>query len=103
NPNATSLISAQDAGAKTSWATGTSLESGGEARRSVQRVFLSHVFSHVLLLDRAALGASGKSTRGDLGRRILFASIALLSMAWIIVTIISFVGNAHLVSDIRGA
>ena len=103
NPNATSLISAQDAGAKTSWATGTSLEGGGEARRSVQRVFLSHVFSHVLLLDRAALGASGKSTRGDLGRRILFASIALLAMAWMIVTIISFVGNAHLVSDIRGA
>src|SRR5690348_4383787 len=103
NPNATSLISAQDSSAKTSWATGTSLEGGGEARRSVQRVFLSHVFSHVLLQDRAALGASGKSTRGDFGRRILFAAIAVLAIAWIIVTMISFVGNSRMVSDIRGA
>jgi type VI secretion system protein ImpL len=103
NPDATSLINAQDSGAKTSWATGTSLEGAGEARRSVQRVFLSHVFSHVLLQDRAALGASGKSTRGNLGRRILFACIAILALAWIIVTAVSFAGNAHLVSDIRSA
>ncbi|HLZ49812.1 MAG TPA: ImcF-related family protein [Candidatus Acidoferrum sp.] len=103
NPNATSLISAQDSSAKTSWATGTSLEGGGEARRSVQRVFLSHVFSHVLLQDRAALGASGKSTRGDFGRRILFATVAVLAIAWIIVTMISFVGNSRMVSNIRGA
>src|SRR5580704_2865416 len=68
NPDATSLINAQDSSAKSSWSTGTSLESTSEARRSVQRVFLSHVFSHVLLQDRAALGASGTSSRGDLGR-----------------------------------
>jgi type VI secretion system protein ImpL len=103
NPDATSLISAQDTSAKTSWATTTSLEGVSESRRSVQRVFLTHVFSHVLLQDRAALGASGKSTRGDLGRRILFASIALLALAWIIVTVISFVGNAGLVSAVRTA
>jgi type VI secretion system protein ImpL len=103
NPDATSLISAQDPSAKTSWSTGTSLESAGEARRSVQRVFLSHVFSHVLLQDRAALGASGTSTRGDLGRRILFASIAALAAVWIVFTIVSFVGNARLVSAIRSA
>jgi type VI secretion system protein ImpL len=69
----------------------------------VQRVFLSHVFSHVLLQDRAALGASGKSTRGDLGRRILFASLACLALVWIIVTVISFVGNRRLVSAVRSA
>jgi type VI secretion system protein ImpL len=103
NPDATSLISAQDTSTKTSWATGTSLEGASESRRSVQRVFLSHVFSHVLLQDRAALGASGKSTRGDLGRRILFATIALLALVWIIVTVISFVGNSRLVSGIRSA
>jgi type VI secretion system protein ImpL len=103
NPNATSLISAQDSSAKTSWATGTSLEGGAEARRSVQRVFLSHVFSHVLLQDRAALGASSKSTRGDFGRRILFTTIAVLAIAWILVTMISFFGNSRMVSDIRGA
>lgn len=103
NPDATSLINAQDTSAKTSWATGTSLEGASESRRSVQRVFLSHVFSHVLLQDRAALGASGKSTRGDLGRRILFASIAFLALLWVIFTIVSFVGNAALVSGIRSA
>jgi type VI secretion system protein ImpL len=103
NPDATSLISAQDPSAKTSWSTDTSQESAAESRRSVQRVFLSHVFSHVLLQDRAALGASGTSTRGDLGRRFLFASIAALAAIWIIVTLISFVGNAHLVSSVRDA
>jgi type VI secretion system protein ImpL len=103
NPDATSLISAQDSSSKTSWASGTSIEGMSESRRSVQRVFLSHVFSHVLLQDRAALGTSGKSTRGDLGRRILFASIACLALIWIIVTAVSFVGNARLVSAIRSA
>src|SRR5580700_3456759 len=103
NPDATSLISAQDTSAKTSWATSTSLEGASESRRSVQRLFLSHVFSHVLLQDRAALGASGKSTRGDFGRRILFASIACLALVWIIVTAVSFVGNARLVAGIRSA
>src|SRR5271170_3992993 len=103
NPDRKSVVSAQDSSSKTSWASGTSLESAGEARRSVQRVFLSHVFSHVLLQDRAALGASGTSTRGDLGRRILFASIAVLAAVWIVVTLISFVGNTHLVSGVRSA
>jgi type VI secretion system protein ImpL len=103
NLDATSLINAQDSSAKTSWSTGTSLESAAESRRSVQRVFLSHVFSHVLLQDRAALGASGSSSRGDLGRRILFASIACLALLWMIFTLISFVGNAHLVSAVRSA
>ncbi len=103
NPDATSLINAQDPSAKTSWGTGTSFEGGGEARRSVQRVFLTHVFSHVLLQDRAALGASGTSSRGDLGRRILFASIAFLAALWIIFTTVSFFGNARLISSIRSA
>jgi type VI secretion system protein ImpL len=103
NPDATSLINAQDPSAKTSWATGTSLESAGETRKSVQSVFLSHVFSHVLLQDRAALGASGTSTRGDFGRRILFASIATLAALWILFTIGSFVGNSRLVSSVRSA
>ena len=103
NPDATSLINAQDPSAKASWASGTSLDSPGESRRSMQRVFLSHIFSHVLLQDRAALGASGKSTRGDLGRRILFASLGFLAVLWMIFTIISFVGNARLLSSVRSA
>ena len=103
NPAATSLLNAQDDTAKASWATGTSLEGAGEARRSVRRMFLPHVFSHVLLQDRAALGASGQSTRGDLGRRILFCAIAFLAFLWIIFTAVSFADNSSLISSIRAA
>jgi type VI secretion system protein ImpL len=103
NPAATSLLSAQDASAKSSWSTGTSIGAGMESRRSIQRVFLSHVFSHVLLQDRAALGASGTSSRGDFGRRILFASLAALCFIWIIITAVSFAGNQRLISQIRAA
>jgi type VI secretion system protein ImpL len=101
--DATSLINSQNVGANTSFGTSTSLDSPSESRKSVQRVFLSHVFSHVILQDRAALGASGASVRGDLGRRILFASIAVLALVWIIFTAVSFVGNAELVSSIRAS
>jgi len=103
SPDATSLINSQDAGAKTSFGASTSLDSPAESRKSVQRVFLSHVFSQVILQDRAALGASGSSVRGDLGRRILFASIAFLALVWIIFTIVSFAGNSSLVSSVRSA
>lgn len=102
NPAATSLLSSQDVSSK-NWATGTSLGGGSESRRSIQRVFLSHVFSHVLLQDRAALGASGSSSRGDFGRRILFASLAFLALIWIIISTVSFFGNQHLISDVRSA
>ncbi|HKV24475.1 MAG TPA: ImcF-related family protein [Candidatus Acidoferrum sp.] len=103
NPAATSLLNAEDPSAKAAWATGTSLESAGESRKSLQRVFLSHVFSHIILQDRAALGASGKSTRGDFGRRILFASLGFLALLWIIFTLISFSGNQSIVSSIKSA
>jgi len=101
--DATSLISAQDTSAKTSWSTGTSLEGMGESRRSLQRVFLSHIFSHVILQDRAALGASGRSVRGDVGRRILFATLGFLCFLWMIFTTISWAGNTKLVSSVRDA
>jgi type VI secretion system protein ImpL len=101
--DATSLINSQNVGASTSFGTGTSLDSPGESRKAVQRVFLSHVFSHIILQDRAALGASGTSVRGDLGRRILFSAIALLALVWIIFTAVSFVGNQRLVSSVRTA
>lgn len=101
--DATSLISAQDAGNKTAWQTGTSLEGASESRKSLQRVFLTHVFSHVILQDRAALGASGKSVRGDVGRRILFAILGFFAFLWIIFTTVSFVGNYQLESAVRNA
>jgi type VI secretion system protein ImpL len=103
SPDATSLINSQDVGAKASFGASTSLDSPSESRKSIQRIFLSHVFSQVILQDRAALGASGSSVRGDLGRRILFAGIAVLALVWIIFTVVSFAGNSGLVSSIRSA
>jgi type VI secretion system protein ImpL len=101
--DATSLLSAQEPTAKMSWATGTQLEGAGESRKATQRVFLNHIFSHIILQDRAALGTSGASTRGDLGRRILLAAVAGVFFVWMIALLVSFVGNSHLVSGVRQA
>jgi type VI secretion system protein ImpL len=101
--DATSLLSAHDPAAKMAWASGTTLESPGETRKTRQRVFLNHIFSHIILQDRAALGASGASTRGDLGRRILLATVAALAIVWVIALLVSFVGNASLVNTVRQA
>lgn len=99
--SATSLMTDQDLGGKTAFGLGTQLELTGETRRTVQRVFLSHVFSHVILQDRAALGTSQSSTRGDFGRRLLMAVIAGIAASWIVALVVSFVGNERLISSVR--
>ncbi len=101
SPDATSLMSVQDSGAARAWASGTQLDSPGEARKVFQRVFLSHIFSHIVLQDRGALGASRTSTRGDLGRRIFFGTVAFVGIIWTLGLITSFIGNAQLVSSVR--
>ena len=101
--DATSLMSADDPTAKMAWASGTTLEAAAETRKTTQCVFLNHIFSQIILQDRTALGASGKSSRGDLARRILFATVAALAMVWIIALLVSFVGNAGLVTGVRQA
>ncbi|MGH9790525.1 MAG: ImcF-related family protein [Candidatus Acidiferrales bacterium] len=48
-----------------------------ESRQMTQSVFLTHIFSHVILQDQAALGASGASTRvSGLQRVLLWILIA---------------------------
>ena len=101
--NATSMMNAQDFAARTGWASSTQLQGAGEGRNFVQHVFLSHIFSHIVLQDRPALGVSVASTRGEFGPRILLGMVAALATLWIIVLAASFVENSRLVSSVHQA
>jgi type VI secretion system protein ImpL len=72
-------------------------------RRVPQWLFLSHLFHHVLLKDRNALGASGASTRTSFMRRALFATAAASCLIWAIALTISFFGNQALKSQVSEA
>jgi type VI secretion system protein ImpL len=65
-------------------------------RRVPQWVFLSHLFSDVILNDRSALGSSSSSVKLNVWRRVLWITAAamglLLATAWTV----SFVGNREL-------
>jgi type VI secretion system protein ImpL len=75
----------------------------GESKRITQWLFLSHIFSHVILQDRAALGASGTSSRANVLKRALLASVGALAVIWLIGMIISFWGNRALEQEVRAA
>ncbi len=75
----------------------------GETRKVPQWVFLPHLFNEVLLEDRAALGASGSSTKISFWRRFLLASAAALFLILSIVFIVSYRGNAELESEVLSA
>jgi type VI secretion system protein ImpL len=103
--NATSIMRADDFG-KTqsqSWQTATMGGSGGESKKTTQWLFLSHIFSHVILQDRAALGASGTSLRGNVWKRALLAIVGVLMIIWIFGLLFSFFGNRALEQDVRAA
>jgi type VI secretion system protein ImpL len=74
-----------------------------KARRVPQWLFLGHLFSDVILLDRAALGASGQSIRTVLSRRILAASAAALFLLWSVGLTVSFFRNRALESRVSDA
>lgn len=72
-------------------------------RKVPQWMFLSHFFNDVLLADRAALGASGASTKTSSARRILFVAAALLCLILIIGFTVSFFQNHALETRVRDA
>ncbi len=103
--NATSIMRADDFG-KTqsqSWQTATMGGSGGESKKATQWLFLSHIFSHVILQDRAALGASGTSSRGNIWKRVLLVTVGAFMIIWIFGLLISFFGNRALEQDVHAA
>ncbi len=64
-------------------------------RRVPQWLFLSHLFSDVLLADAAATG-SGAGVRVSRLRRILLAAAACLALLYSIALIVSYAGNKSL-------
>lgn len=103
--NATSLMRADDFTKTQSqgWQTSTQNVLAGESKKTTQWLFLSHIFSHVILQDRAALGASGTSSRANVLKRVLLAAVGALAAIWFFGMIISFFGNRALEQDVRGA
>ncbi|MGD0909892.1 MAG: ImcF-related family protein [Candidatus Acidiferrales bacterium] len=99
--NATSILRQEDllaAAAAGGWQTSTQMPSG-EGRKVSQWVFLSHIFSQILLQDRGALGASSVSTRMNYWRRALLATAAIVCFIWILGSIVSYLSNRALESD----
>jgi type VI secretion system protein ImpL len=72
-------------------------------RKVPQWLFLSHLFNDVLLADRAAMGASGASTRTSQGRRILFIAAATVCLLLTAAFTISFFNNRALENRVHGA
>jgi len=72
-------------------------------RKVPQWLFLSHFFSEILLSDRAAMGASGASTRTSFARRVLFLAAAVLCLALSIAFTVSFFNNRGLETRVRTA
>jgi type VI secretion system protein ImpL len=96
--NATSILRQEDLAAMPGWQTGTQIQ-GAEGRKVAQWVFLSHIFSQILLQDRSALGASSVSTRVNFWRRALLATTAILCVVWILGLVVSYFSNRTLESD----
>jgi type VI secretion system protein ImpL len=72
-------------------------------RKVPQWLFLSHFFNDILLADRAAMAASGSSTRTSGARRLLFLAGAVLCLVLIAGTTVSFFRNHALEARVREA
>ena len=103
NAAATSLLNSEQPFAKTAWGSRAQMESPGELRTISQSIFLSHIFSHIILQDRAALGVSGASSRTELTKRILLAIASATALIFTIGFLASFLGNAELLHRLRQA
>jgi type VI secretion system protein ImpL len=75
----------------------------GVARKVPQWLFLGHWFTDVLLSDRAAMGASGSSTKTSFARRVLFIAAAALCLLLSIAFTVSFFKNHGLETRLRTA
>jgi type VI secretion system protein ImpL len=73
------------------------------SRKVPQWLFLSHLFNDILLADRAAMGASGASTKTGFWRRLLFATAAGLCFLLMVFFTISFFNNHALEAKVRDA
>ncbi len=97
--NATTILRQEDLPALSGWESGTQIQSV-ESRKIPQWVFLSHIFSHIVLEDHSALGASAGSARSDVWRRILLAGAGALALVWILGSSVSYFSNRALERDV---
>ena len=65
-------------------------------RRVPQWVFLSHLFSDVILSDRSALGSSSSSVKLNVWRRVLWITAGIVGLLLAAAWTVSFVGNHDL-------
>ena len=103
--NATSLMRVDDF-AKTperDWQSATQSDLAEGSRKITQWLFLTHIFSHVILQDHAALEASSSSSRANVWKRALLATAGALATVWLLGILISFFGNRALQQDVRRA
>ncbi|MDX1981005.1 MAG: ImcF-related family protein [Bryobacteraceae bacterium] len=72
-------------------------------RKVPQWVFLTRLFNEIILEDKAAMGASGASTKTSTMRRILLAAAACLALLFMIAATLSFFNNRSLENDVLDA
>ncbi len=100
NPDATGIFSYQRPSVQTPSPTPVSRTS---KRRVPQWVFLPRFFNEVILADRSGLAASAANTKTNFLRRLLLTSAVCLCVLFGIFTLVSFVKNRALVSNVRQA
>ena len=72
---------------------------GTGTRKVPQWLFLSHLFAGVIQRDKAALGASGSSTKTSTLQRILLAAAAVIFLILAVGFTVSFSGNRALENE----
>lgn len=100
--SATRMLRQEDLAGLDKTMLGTQLAggAGAESRKVAQPVFLGHIFSNILLQDHAALGASSKSAKVNLWRRVGLAAVAAAGLLLSIGLIVSYFGNQGLESRV---
>ena len=113
NEVAPALAQQQEARGSQSSATGYFRQGGGQSPQSAQRiigtkkvpqwVFLGNLFSDTLLEDATAKSATRSGVKPNIPRRIVLATVALLSLAYSALLANSYFGNRALENQIADA
>lgn len=96
--HATGLFAVNDPPAQTA-ATAAQIR----LRRIPQWLFLGHLFNHVILRDRSAMGASAYSVHSENTRRAAFIAGGTLFLLWAAISTVSYLGNRELESQVSEA
>jgi type VI secretion system protein ImpL len=98
NRGATGIFDLQGLGADPS-----PLAAPGQTRRVPQWLFLGHLFSDVILRDRAALGISGQTRNREMMRRAIAGVVGALFLTWSIGMTVSYFRNRALEARVSEA